>query len=204
MPSINVPYLRNALLPLVAIGAFFFAAACSTQEDSRSTNQTANDGKSALQELGYDTSDVPGLIDALDEAPLDQRPTNLMASVRPNELVITAEAGAETSLPIPDDRFYVSIAPYAKNTHECHFHSLTTCRGELSKAKVDLKVVNKASGEVLVDGTKSTFDNGFVGVWLPKGIEAEVTIKHDGKRATTTVDTRAEDSATCITTMRLT
>ncbi len=47
----------------------------------------------------------------------EQSPSDLHASVLPNELVLTAEPG-QASLPLPEDKFYVSIAPYMTQTHD--------------------------------------------------------------------------------------
>jgi len=156
-----------------------------------------------LQEFGYPDTDPVHLIDALDATPVAARPAGLMASVRPGELQLTAPDGRAAALSLPADRFYLSIAPYVNGTHECHFHSLTTCRGELSGAEFDVTVRNAATGEVLVDGPRAAFDNGFVGMWLPRGITADVTIGYQGRQANATVSTAANDAATCLTTMQL-
>ncbi|GMA34464.1 CueP family metal-binding protein [Demequina litorisediminis] len=73
---------------------------------------------------------------------------------------------------MPDDAFYVSLAPYVDTTHECYFHSLTTCTGEMQGEDIDVTVTDVETGEVLVDEAMTTFDNGFVGLWLPRDAEA--------------------------------
>ncbi|MDP9822944.1 hypothetical protein J2S59_002753 [Nocardioides massiliensis] len=72
---------------------------------------------------------------------------------------------------MPEDRFYLAVAPYVDQTHECFYHSLTTCLGELDSADVRVKIVDEANDEVLVDEVRTTFDNGFLGFWLPRDIE---------------------------------
>jgi hypothetical protein len=156
-----------------------------------------------VQEFGYAATDAVQLIDALDATPVAARPAGLMASVRPGELQLTAPDGREASLPLPGDRFYLSVAPYVDGTHECHFHSLTTCRGELSGAEFDVTVRDAATGDVLISGPRTAFDNGFVGLWLPRGITADVTIDYQGRQAQATVSTTGNDAATCLTTMHL-
>lgn len=104
---------------------------------------------------------------------------------------------------MPADEFYVSFAPYVSRTHDCHFHSLTTCVGELQNAEVSVKITDDATGEVLVDDSLTTFDNGFVGLWLPRGIDATVTVEHDGKTASSPITTKGDDAATCVTTLHL-
>jgi hypothetical protein len=179
------------------------AAASSGQSATASSLAGSPDADAILREFGFPATDAVHLIDTLDATPVAQRPAGLMASVRPGELQLTDAAGRKAGLPLPTDRFYLSIAPYVQGTHECHFHSLTTCRGELSGAALDVTVRDAASGEVLVSGQRTAFDNGFVGLWLPRDITAEVTIDYLGRQAHATVSTAADDAATCLTTMRL-
>lgn len=179
------------------------ASAAGAQSTGVPSGAGNPDADAILQQFGYSAADTVSLIDALDATPVAERPAGLMASVRPGELQVTAPDGREASLPLPAGRFYLSIAPYVTGTHECHFHSLTTCRGELSGAEFDVTVRNAATGEVLVDGPRAAFDNGFVGLWLPRGITADVTIGYQGRQASATVSTAANDAATCLTTMQL-
>ena len=147
--------------------------------------------------------DAAQVIERLDTMPVAERPTDLLASVEPDTLVLTDQQNRETRLPMPEDRVYVSVAPYQQQTHECHFHSLTTCLGELGNEDVRAKLT-EADGTVLVDETRETYDNGFVGFWVPRDTEATLTIEHDGKTGTVPVSTVNEDDATCLTTLRLT
>ena len=59
-----------------------------------------------------------------------------------------------------------------------------------------------ASGEVVVSKDTTTADNGFVGVWLPRGGEFSVRIDSDQGSAEQTVKTGDEDP-TCLTTLQL-
>ena len=72
---------------------------------------------------------------------------------------------------MPSDEIYVSAAPYQSQTHDCYYHSPTGCLGELRNADVAVTVTDTATGEVIVDEDTRTLDNGFVGIWLPRGIE---------------------------------
>lgn len=179
----------------------------SSGKSSYKTEQpgvTSSSAQQILSEFGYAATNAVELIDKLDATAIADRPVGLKASVRPNELQLTGPAGNKGSLPLPDDRFYVSVAPYVSGTHECHFHSLTTCRGELSGATFDVTVRNNATGELLAEGPRTAFDNGFVGIWLPRGISATVSIAYQGKHAVAAVDTSSDTAATCVTTMQLT
>lgn len=59
-----------------------------------------------------------------------------------------------------------------------------------------------ADGVVLVDEERATYANGFVGLWLPAGIEAVLDVEANGKDATTPIATGAQDP-TCLTDLRL-
>ncbi len=182
-------------------------AACTTSAQTPPSVDGADDvplvSDSTLKDHGLAGLDAREIVDLLDAMPTAERPNDLMVSIRPNELVITDVAQQETTLPMPEDQFYVSIAPYKDDTHDCYFHSLTTCAGEIQNADVHMLVTDADSGEVLLDDTRTTFDNGFVGVWLPRDIDVTVAIAYDGRSATTDLSTRSDDDATCVTTMQL-
>lgn len=150
--------------------------------------------------------DAVQIVDRLDRLGGSDRPADLLASVRPDELLLTATDAdgdeEELALPIPSDRFYLSVAPYVGQTHECFYHSLTTCQGELGGKQVRVQIVDETSGEVLVDGPQTVFDNGFVGFWLPRDIEGTLRISYDGARGETSFGT-GEDDPTCLTTVQL-
>lgn len=183
---------------------------CSASDDGSSENPAdatvaATENSQAqdlLAEHGLDGKDTVELIDHLDRLGGTDRPADLFASVQPDQLVLAA-GDVETAVAIPDDRFYLSVAPYLDQTHECYQHSLTTCTGELADTPVQVRIVNSGTDEVLVDETVTTFANGFVGFWLPRDIEAELEISHDGKTARADIGTGAGDP-TCLTTLQLT
>lgn len=162
----------------------------------------AAESASVLQAHGLDGSDTRALIEQLDATPVDQRSSDFMAQVRPDTLVISDASGAETSLALPDEEFYVSIAPFVEETHECFFHSLTTCKGELGNEEINVQVIDD-SGKTLVDESVQTYDNGFVGLWLPRDINGTITIEHQGRSVTDSIST-GQDDPTCITTLQLT
>lgn len=154
-----------------------------------------------LAAYGLDGKDPEELVDHLDRLAVKDRPADLKASVRPDQLVISSGT-QEFTLAIPADRFYLSVAPYVSRTHECFHHSLTTCAGELAGKDVHVTIVDEANGSVLVDGTHSTFDNGFVGFWLPRGVDATLRVAYGGKAGETRIGT-GKDAPTCLTTLRL-
>lgn len=156
-----------------------------------------------LAQADLDGSDARDVIDTLDALPLDDRPGEFMASIRPDELVITSADGTEGVLPMPEDEFYVSLAPYVNTTHDCYYHSLTTCTGELGNSTIDVLVTDVDTGDVLIEESTTVNPNGFVGLWLPRDAEVEVTFDVNGQTATEQLSTSESDDATCVTTMQL-
>ena len=201
-PSVSFKvFLAAAMLPLLLAGCT--APAAPEAGDRVSASATARPAGHLLADQGLAGLDARAIVDKLDAIALDDRASDLMASIRPNELLLRDGEGREETLPMPADEFYVSFAPYVSRTHDCHFHSLTTCVGELQNAEVSVKITDDATGEVLVDDSLTTFDNGFVGLWLPRGIDATVTVEHDGKTASSPITTKGDDAATCVTTLHL-
>ena len=62
--------------------------------------------------------------------------------------------------------------------------------------------ISAADGGVLVDETATTYENGFVGFWLRRGIEGTITVTWDGLTATAPIATGPHDP-TCVTTLQL-
>jgi len=203
-------------LILAAAATAVLVSGCTAQDDPSTPAQPAPTTSAAageaappsgaaaslLAEHGLDGLDAVGVIDRLDRLGGPDRPADLMASVRPGELQLSS-GGSKASLPIPADRFYLSVAPYVEQTHDCFYHSLTTCKGELSAEDVHVRIVDSTSGKVLVDGARTTFANGFVGFWLPRDITGTLEVHYDGKVAATEFSTD-EDAPTCLTSVHLT
>lgn len=180
------------------VGVLLLAGCASTEPQMESP--PADDVLAAHDLDGLDGREV---IDQLEALPVADRPADLLASVRPDAVVVSDDGGAETSLALPQEEFYVSVAPYVDQTHDCFFHSLTTCLGELRNEEVRVLVTDSADGAVLIDEVRSTNDNGFIGLWLPRGIDATITVEHDGRSNSSAISTR-DDSPTCLTTLQLT
>lgn len=123
------------------------------------------------------------------------------ASITSDELIITKENGEQIIYSLPEDEFFVSIAPYIHQTHECAIHSLTGCQGELVNEEFDVRVEDK-NGKVIIDKKMKSYSNGFIDLWLPRNNEYHVVISYDGKKAESKISTFKDDK-TCITTMQL-
>lgn len=164
---------------------------------------TAPTGDEALlAEQGLDRMTGQEIVDHLDRLGGAERPTDFMASVRVDELLVF-DGERELSVELPGDEFYLAFAPYVNQTHDCYYHSLTTCQGELVQEDVQVTIVDDATGEVLFDEVATTFANGFVGYWLPRDIEATLTVTYDGLSLSEQVATGPDDP-TCVTTTQLT
>ncbi len=199
----NTTFSRRSLF--AAAGAtILFAAGCSAKTPGSGSAPAGSANPDLIAELGFAGMDAKEIITELDALPLEQRPAGIMASIRPDELVLMDAAKREAAVPMPADEFYVSVAPYVAQTHECHFHSLTTCVGEQRNKEMSVTVKDNATGKAVLEEKRSTFDNGFMGLWLPRGIDATLTIGFDGKSATQALSTKAGDDATCVTTAQLT
>ncbi|MFX0539155.1 CueP family metal-binding protein [Ornithinimicrobium sp. Y1847] len=146
-----------------------------------------------------EVSDVRDAVDALDQ--LDEtRPLSVHASVRTDE-VIFIDGEDEYAVPVPGDEVYVSIAPYEQHTHECHYHALGGCQGELVDEEMHVTITTN-DGDVLVDEEATTWTNGFIGFWLPQDTQGVVSVTRGELSGETEFDT-GEGGATCITTLQL-
>lgn len=154
-------------------------------------------------EFGLAGLDAKALIDKLDQLPVADRPKGLSASVEPNQVVLTDAKDRKQAIRMPAEETYVSVSPYLKDTHECHFHALTSCLGELKNAPIKLTVTDQTTGAVIRQESTRTFDNGFIGLWLPRNLKATVTIEYDGHRGSEKISTVGPDDATCVTTLQL-
>lgn len=200
------PRRRIVRLPRrsLMIGAVLFplvVAGCGTRG---SEPESITGDQDLLHEHGFADADAHEIIGRLEELPVAERPQNLIASVTATSLQLRDDAGREAELPLPQDQFYLSVAPFVETTHECAFHSLTTCRGELRSREISVSMVDSGSGKVLEEGTRTTHDNGFIGFWLPRGITAELTCTLEGYTGTASISTQAEDDLTCLTSLQLT
>jgi hypothetical protein len=191
--------MRGRLRLLFAGAALLIMVSACSSGDGQAPLDSSLD--SSLDRYGLANKSAVEVIDQLDRLPVAERPGDLMASVRVDELLIS-DGSSEAALPIPDDTFYLSVAPYLDSTHDCFYHSLTTCQGELSERDVDVTITTD-SGEILVDETVTTFDNGFVGFWLPRDVDATLEISYQGKNAQMPISTGPDDP-TCLTTVQLT
>lgn len=186
---------------LIALSGCSNTATLQPSDEVAAPSAGTSDPASFL--AGHDLAGMEGteIIDHLDRLAVNERPSDLMASVRPDQLVL-ADANEEIALDLPEDSFYLSIAPYVDQTHDCFYHSLTTCQGELAGQDVAVRILDVA-GDVLVEEQVTTYDNGFVGFWLPGGVEGTVEVTYDGLTGQAAFSA-TEEGATCLTTLQIT
>lgn len=198
-------------LTAVALTAALALAGCSGPATPQATTGAAGGGApaaSAPAQKGdllatYGLTGLSGkeIVEKIDQDDT-KRPLAMRASVRYDHVII-GDGQTQTEVPIQadDNGFYLSIAPYAAKTHECHFHSLATCQGEMVGKPVQVKITD-STGKVLVDEQATTYANGFVGFWLPRDITGTVEVTVDSKTGTVPFATGPQD-ATCLTTLQV-
>ncbi|GJM71109.1 hypothetical protein HMSSN036_33250 [Paenibacillus macerans] len=71
------------------------------------------------------------------------------ASITARQLVVTDEGKGSTAYELPEDEFFVSIAPYLEQTHPCDIHSLTGCQGELADQEFDVSIADLEGNTIL-------------------------------------------------------
>lgn len=151
-----------------------------------------------LAEHGLAGKTVEQMVDAIDQTP-QARPLPWSASVTSTALKLSS--GEQTyTLPL-GEQFYLSFAPYEQQTHPCFNHSLSGCQGEMPDTTFNVKVTDK-NGEVLLQKPMKSYQNGFIGVWLPRNIEGTLEVSYKGKTASHAIATN-NDSQTCMTELRL-
>jgi len=172
--------LKKNILAVIGLLLILIVAACD--EGTQNEKETQNI-KEMVQEYSTGNSD------------------DVSASITSQELFVTDSESNETSYELPEDEFFVSIAPYVDSTHPCAIHSLTGCQGELAEEEFEINIKDE-EGNVVVDETVTSFKNGFIDLWLPRNQTFQVKIERNGKTAESEISTFEGDN-TCITTMQL-
>ena len=172
--------MKKNILAVIGLLLILIVAACD--EGTQNEKETQNI-KEMVQEYSTGNSD------------------DVSASITSQELFVTDSESNETSYELPEDEFFVSIAPYVDSTHPCAIHSLTGCQGELAEEEFEINIKDE-EGNVVVDETVTSFKNGFIDLWLPRNQTFQVKIERNGKTAESEISTFEGDN-TCITTMQL-
>jgi hypothetical protein len=175
--------MKKWLIPILFISISFLAA-CGIAEGTEDAKVASKDIEQLVHE--YSTGDFD----------------DVQASITSTELIVTDEDGEEERVALPEDKFFLSIAPYITETHPCVDHSLTGCQGEMTNEAVTIAITD-SEGNIILDEVTETMENGFIDLWLPRNEEYKVSVSYKGDlKAETTLST-FEDDQTCITTMQL-
>lgn len=176
--------MKKQLIIVFLFSILIIAGCGSTDNNDISTNTDENE-------------DVKNLIATYS----GDKTASQSVSVTGTQLIITEENGEEIVHSLPDDEFFVSIAPFKTETHPCTFHSLTGCQGELDSESFDV-LIEDSKGNIVIEDSMKTGANGFIDMWLPRHDTFSVTITQGNKQTTAEISTD-DDSPTCITTMQL-
>lgn len=188
-------FLKKSLFGVLAtVLGLTLLAGCAGDEQPQASG--------VLEKFALVDVDGKSFVDELEATNVEDRTTDYIASVRADHvLIIDMETEEEAQVDLPEDLFYLSVAPYKNQTHPCGFHSLTTCTAEFANTDFDVTIVDDA-GEVILDEIVTSEDNGFFGLWLPAGIQGEITITHDSGSVTGAFSTH-DDAKTCETDLQL-
>ncbi|WP_025688767.1 CueP family metal-binding protein [Paenibacillus zanthoxyli] len=170
-----------AALIVVVLGAYLIAGGDKTKETAKQT-----------------APNIKQLVNDYSSRKLDAK----SASITSHELTVTADNNDKSTYSLPQNEFFVSIAPYVNKTHPCATHSLTGCQGEMANEKFNVTITDR-DGKVVIKDVLQSFDNGFIDFWLPRDQTFHVTIEHGGKSSESEIST-FEDDNTCISTIQLT
>lgn len=176
---------KMKMMTLTILGVILLAACNGESENEKSMAVTAE--TEDIKELVHDYS--------------VRNATAKSASITSEKLFVTDTEGNEQVYELPEDEFFVSIAPYINETHPCDNHSLSGCQGELVKEQFNV-YIEDTEGNVIVDEMLETQANGFIDLWLPREETYQIKIEHEGKNAESEFST-FKDDGTCITTIQL-
>lgn len=149
------------------------------------------------QEIQKDTQNIKQLVQQYSGRKVEGE----TASITSTELIVTDSEKNETRYELPEDEFFVSIAPYENQTHPCENHSLTGCQGEMVNTEFNV-FIEDTEGNAVFDDKVTTPENGFIDLWVPRDRNYNITIEHEGKSVESKFSTFEEDG-TCITTIQL-
>lgn len=155
--------------------------------------------RAMLAAYGIEAARAEDAVTALDQVP-EQRPLVVTGSVGYDH-VLLADDSEKVAVPLTGGQFYLAVAPYQTQTHDCYYHNLGGCQGELPHTPVQVTVTTDG-GETLVEENTTTYANGFVGFWIPRDLTGTVTLTTEDETATSPFDS-GPDGPTCLTTLQL-
>ncbi|WP_342423656.1 CueP family metal-binding protein [Paenibacillus sp. FSL E2-0178] len=179
---------------VAAIGIFIYAG--SGERNTADVEEAQAQGSSQPVSQAA-TQDIKQMVSDYSSRAL----TSQSASITSTQLIVDSGGPNEVTYALPENDFFLSVAPYVQKTHPCATHSLTGCQGEMAGQDFDIYIEDAEGKEVMKQTVKSQ-PNGFIDLWLPRDQKLQITVTHDGKQAKTEVSTFKSDD-TCLTTMQL-
>ncbi|QMS85254.1 CueP family metal-binding protein [Candidatus Xianfuyuplasma coldseepsis] len=177
--------MKKIILIVTVLLVTLTLSACSSNNDLASVGLEGMSGKEILMGVADGSIEVEGF----------------GLSVYDDELVVILD-DTRISVDMPEDEFYLSVAPFIDTTHECAFHSATGCRGEMKQEEFHVEFID-LDGNIIVSESMMSMSNGFIDLWLPRDLEGTLTITQGDLTAVKLISTEAGEP-TCETTMQLT
>lgn len=177
--------MRKVIIFFTILVIVFSLSACSSKSDLDTVGLGGMTGKKILVGVADGSLEVDGF----------------GLSVYDNELIVIMDE-KRVSVDMPEDEFYVSVAPYIDNTHECLYHNATGCRGELKNTEFFVEFID-SDGNVIISENMMSLSNGFIDLWLPRNLEGSLTITYNELTTSKVISTES-GQPTCETTMQLT
>src|SRR5690625_2337602 len=123
--------MKKSLLAVLGLIVILTVASCSNDISNK-----------------VETQDIKKMVQEYSVGNFDE---DVSASITSEELIVT-DNNKEATYDLPEDEFFVSIAPFVEVTHPCTNHSLTGCQGELVEKEFDVYIEDE-EGNVVVDET---------------------------------------------------
>jgi hypothetical protein len=183
----NSKIVKISLVVVLALVGIFSIIGLNKREENAFLKESGLNGKTITEMVAF-------LEDSVDEKGIDN------ASINQKQLVLTS-GSSKYEYDLPEDQFYLSIAPYLTYNHPCGIHNLITCRGELSNTTIHVKVLDE-NNQVILDDDYESGSNGFFGIWLPRDQTLTLTVTYGDLEVTKTVTTM-DSSNTCLTELKL-
>lgn len=192
-----------AIMTLALLTGLFTGCATTTPETTTPTESLTTN--SVLAGYGLQDATPTEIVDHLEELPVADRSEDFTVSVKETEILFQDLKTDKTfgEMKLPEGQQSMSFAPYIDHTHDCYYHSLMTCKGELGNETMNLTIVNKTTGETVFDKEITTYDNGYYNLWLPTNSTYDVTFVYGDYTGTGEYKT-GPDTPTCITDLQLT
>lgn len=99
-----------------------------------------------------------------------------------------------------DSWYFISIAPYQNDTHDCYYHTLG-CKAEIANTQVSYSI-EEVGGSFVTQGVSVTGSNGFMDLYLPLNKTYRISVVIGELEGEVTITT-FPDSPTCLTNFKI-